>query len=403
VDPDPAHEKHFAAPDFGSEPEDLYDSEIAFTDRHVGRIIAGLKARGLYDKTAIVVTADHGEGFDEHAGVRVPAGAHLYAAQTKIPFIVRVPGIRPRRVKVPVGNMDVAPSLLSLARGEAVGSFLGRSVLDLMTGAEGAGRASAHVFQEATYTDEGILRGRTLEGILRGRTLERHAVATATHHLIWQRAPENTFSCYDVAADPAERFDLWATRAGEEVCTALSLELRRRVQLLQFAEPPPEFVIERAAAERAADLPARTPQFLHRARFGAAIDFVGHDVAPAQVDQKEVRLSRCDKLTVTTHFEVSKHLAGWELFLQLDGPPRLPSRVDQQGPILTFPGERWFSGQKIRDRFTIAAHAHQPPGVYTLYLGFGRPAPASNVRLPIIPKEEQDGQNRLRLLSFTVD
>ena len=47
----------------------------------------------------IVVTGDHGEGFGEH-GIDLH-GYHLYAAQTKVPLIIRVPGAPPSRVTMP--------------------------------------------------------------------------------------------------------------------------------------------------------------------------------------------------------------------------------------------------------------------------------------------------------------
>src|SRR5437763_15501183 len=44
----------------------LYDGEIAFADAQYGRLIAFLKAKGLYDNTLIVLTGDHGESLGEH-------------------------------------------------------------------------------------------------------------------------------------------------------------------------------------------------------------------------------------------------------------------------------------------------------------------------------------------------
>src|SRR5207248_321200 len=43
-----------------------YDGGIAYLDAQIGRIVAGLRQRGLYDNTMIVVTSDHGEAFGEH-------------------------------------------------------------------------------------------------------------------------------------------------------------------------------------------------------------------------------------------------------------------------------------------------------------------------------------------------
>jgi hypothetical protein len=57
------------------------------------------------------------KGFGEH-GI-TEHGFDLYPAQTKVPFIVRVPGLAPRRCARPVGHIDIAPTLLNLARGAA--------------------------------------------------------------------------------------------------------------------------------------------------------------------------------------------------------------------------------------------------------------------------------------------
>src|SRR5439155_12481119 len=126
-DPHYDYMAHAEAPRWGDGDVDRYDQEIFYTDLHIGRLIADLKSRGLWSKTVVIVTGDHGEGFGEH-GV-TEHGYHLYPAQTKVPFIVRVPGIAPRRVRVPVGHIDIAPTLLNLARGAAEPAFIGRSLL----------------------------------------------------------------------------------------------------------------------------------------------------------------------------------------------------------------------------------------------------------------------------------
>lgn len=70
---------------------DGYDCGVAYADRHVGRIIDSLKANGLYDRTAIIVSADHGENLGE---------LHVYgdhqtadSCTHRVPMIVRWPGV----------------------------------------------------------------------------------------------------------------------------------------------------------------------------------------------------------------------------------------------------------------------------------------------------------------------
>ena len=43
-----------------------YDGEIAFADEQVGRVLRFLKEKGIYEKTLIVLTGDHGESLGEH-------------------------------------------------------------------------------------------------------------------------------------------------------------------------------------------------------------------------------------------------------------------------------------------------------------------------------------------------
>ncbi|HEY4394305.1 MAG TPA: sulfatase-like hydrolase/transferase, partial [Polyangia bacterium] len=65
-DPHLSYEPHPELPSFGNARVDLYDGEIRFTDLHFGRLVEHLRVVGLWDKTAIILTGDHGEGFGEH-------------------------------------------------------------------------------------------------------------------------------------------------------------------------------------------------------------------------------------------------------------------------------------------------------------------------------------------------
>lgn len=91
---------------------DLYEGEVFDLDARVAHFLDGLGLeRG---GTAVLVTADHGEGLGEgetwnHDDVREP--------QVRVPLILRLPEPAPRgaRVRSPVSGIDVAPTLLALA------------------------------------------------------------------------------------------------------------------------------------------------------------------------------------------------------------------------------------------------------------------------------------------------
>ena len=91
--------------------EALYDGEVTYHDTYLGGFIERLKRLGLYDKTLIVVTADHGEEFFDHQSYG--HGHSLYQELIHVPWIVRYPGALPRRIPGTVSTVDIAPTVLS--------------------------------------------------------------------------------------------------------------------------------------------------------------------------------------------------------------------------------------------------------------------------------------------------
>src|SRR5262245_46636661 len=99
----------------------LYEGEIAFTDEWIGKLLDHLRELGLLDDTIVVVCADHGEQFKEHGDDpkrNVGHGSSLFNEEVHVPLILRVPGVATSRIATPVGNLDLAPTLLELAHAE---------------------------------------------------------------------------------------------------------------------------------------------------------------------------------------------------------------------------------------------------------------------------------------------
>jgi choline-sulfatase len=90
-----------------------YDGEIAWLDSQLGRLFDELKAKGLYENTTIVLTADHGDSLGDHG--EFTHGIFVYRSTTHIPLIIRGPGIKPQRVKEVVSQVDITPTILDMA------------------------------------------------------------------------------------------------------------------------------------------------------------------------------------------------------------------------------------------------------------------------------------------------
>ena len=95
---------------------DRYDTEIAFADRQLGRLLAAFERDPeLKANTLFVFAADHGESLGEHG--YWGHGRNLYEPTLRIPLGFAWAGrIRPgTTIDAPAVNLDVAPTILGLA------------------------------------------------------------------------------------------------------------------------------------------------------------------------------------------------------------------------------------------------------------------------------------------------
>ena len=92
---------------------DGYDCGIKYMDGHLGSIFQLLKDKGIYEDTAIIITADHGENFGE-LGIY---GEHATAdcATCKIPMIIKWPGGRKNTMDNQLRySLDLLPTLAEI-------------------------------------------------------------------------------------------------------------------------------------------------------------------------------------------------------------------------------------------------------------------------------------------------
>jgi arylsulfatase A-like enzyme len=118
----------------------LYDGNLAFADQELGALRRVLEAEGLWEKTVVIVAADHGEELFEHQWIG--HNVQLYEPSVHVPLVLRIPGgPRGQRVSALVDLLDVAPTIADVfgvrGRGGSDKAFQGRSLLPVAGGAPG--------------------------------------------------------------------------------------------------------------------------------------------------------------------------------------------------------------------------------------------------------------------------
>jgi len=89
----------------------LYDSELAYADHQIGRILDRLESRGLLDNSIVVFTADHGEEFLDRNGLG--HGVTLFNELINVPLAIKWPGVSEgQRTARYVAHVDLMPTVL---------------------------------------------------------------------------------------------------------------------------------------------------------------------------------------------------------------------------------------------------------------------------------------------------
>jgi arylsulfatase A-like enzyme len=119
----------------------LYAGEATMVDHWVGYLLRKVKKLGLWDKTAIIFTTDHGFYHGEHGLIGksiITETAHglapLYSEVAHIPLMIKVPGVKPHRRDALAQPPDLAPTILEIAGAKTPSAMQGKSLIPILDG-----------------------------------------------------------------------------------------------------------------------------------------------------------------------------------------------------------------------------------------------------------------------------
>jgi hypothetical protein len=111
-----------------------YRTLFRLIDEEIGRLIDGLKARGRWEHTLVVLVGDHGEGLSEEPRLPYTHNDYVYNALVHVPLVVRLPGTPHAVSDTPVSVADVMPTMSELVGQPIPPGTEGLSLVPLLTG-----------------------------------------------------------------------------------------------------------------------------------------------------------------------------------------------------------------------------------------------------------------------------
>jgi arylsulfatase A-like enzyme len=231
-----------------------YCGEITMVDQWVGRFLGKIESMGLWDDTVIVFTTDHGYFFGEHGffgkgrverskdilykyGDQVWVQSPLYQELIRVPLLISVPGVPPKREKSLVSLVDLMPTLLDLVGEEIPDTVQGRSMLSLIKGDQDSFRD--HVVSSFPLYMSGE-KTRIVDGELRS-VEDPHFSTVTTPKWSFLFATENyPAQLYDLENDPKETKNIITQN------WTVAEELHRKfIELLEWVGTDEKYLSER--------------------------------------------------------------------------------------------------------------------------------------------------------------
>jgi arylsulfatase A-like enzyme len=218
-----------------------YCGEVTMVDRWLGRLLEKIDLLGLRERTYVLFTSDHGFYFGEHGyfgkaewfhapdAVPTPDAdvpdwlpeswlltvgwSPLYQELTRVPLLVRGPGLEPGRRAALTTAPDLAPTILDLVGAGPAASMEGRSFRPVLEGARDEHRPFV-ISSWPLYFAEGELTSAVDSRPRRIASYMPLTMTTRTHSLILGGADEEP-ELYDLEVDPREEVNVWRARSDE--------------------------------------------------------------------------------------------------------------------------------------------------------------------------------------------
>ena len=231
ADPFPFGQRPEVNPSVRDQVVDLYDGEIRYVDRELGRLLTHLEATGRLDpEDWLVVTSDHGEEFFEHR--QWGHGHSLFEEQLHVPLLVTGPGISPGSTAAhPVSLLDLHPTIAAWAGGPCGDEVAGVDLAPVLAGGELENPLPLYAERLLAHPMRSIRRGE--DKLIEMPDLENTGVPLLLHFNLGDKGGETLRVPVPAGSAPLDRTDpafeappllVKALAEMREIATRFSLE-----------------------------------------------------------------------------------------------------------------------------------------------------------------------------------
>lgn len=181
----------------------IYDEAITDADSAIGKFLSEVKTLGLWDKTIIIFTSEHGEIFGKHGKfMRAVLKGTFYDDLLHIPLIIKHPKIIHRKLDGLVSHVDLMPTILDFLGLRPQSKMSGKSLLPLILKGK---EVNKFVFAGSYFNQN-------LENPFFPRRHKIQTIRDKKWKLIEETTPDNpaakSYELYDIGEDSEELNDL---------------------------------------------------------------------------------------------------------------------------------------------------------------------------------------------------
>ena len=219
----------------------VYLGMVTYCDDLLGRLLDALDRNGLADDTMVITSSDHGDFAGDYGLVEKWPNA-FYDNLTKTPLIFRVPGgAKGHRVKAPVSEIDILPTVLDYAGVDILHDQFGKSLRAQLNGGEGDPDAAVYseggydlrepqcfegterdysflLNERCVYYPKMMVQQKEGECVCRGTMMRK-----GHYKLIWRSNEEHEF--FDLEKDPGELVNAYGDPEYAPVIAAMEKEM----------------------------------------------------------------------------------------------------------------------------------------------------------------------------------